>query len=348
MTDSRKRRCVKCLLQEDIEGHILLDENMVCNLCRQSVSKEKMRWEQLKEIFERKIEENRGKSEYDGVIMMSGGKDSAFLAYTLKKRYNLNVVGIINDIHYEYKETFNNAKQICDELGISLKYNKLPEDMMKKFFKFLFTTKELKDRGCGQICNYCGRLMIRSAGEYASKNKIPMLFSGHNPEQVFGMGQSYEIDKRRTLQKQLLNQMINQSVEKARKILISQKKEELLPYFQLELFPKGVEGLFMYQHFPYEPIKMMDVISKESNWKPIKKLSDTYIASGCRLAHLWIKVASLNKTSNYVDFELSAQVRNGVLSKELVQQFYDNTYDSTEEINELLKDLSIGSINELL
>lgn len=343
-----ERRCQRCLIKEDVQSNIVLDENGICNLCRQNLSESRMDWESLEEIFLSKIEKNRGKGQYDGVVMMSGGKDSAYLALTLKKKYHLNIVGLINDIHYEYQETFVNAKHICDELEIPLVYNELSKNKMKHFFRFLFLSKDIRDRGCGQICNYCGRLMIRTAADYAKSHNIPMLFSGHNPEQIAGMGQSYEIDRRRILRQKILNQILSDNIKKVRELLIKENMETLLPYFPMELFPKGVEGLFMYQHFPYEPLMMMEVIQKELKWKPIKKMSDTYIASGCRLAHLWIKIASLNNTPNYVDLELSSQVRNGVLSREIVKQFYNEAYDATEEIDKLLEELSIDSINELL
>lgn len=59
---------------------------------------------------------------------------------------------------------------------------------MTEFFRFLFLEKKLRNKGCGHICNYCGRFMIRTVAEYAKEKGIPMVFSGHNPEQIEGMG----------------------------------------------------------------------------------------------------------------------------------------------------------------
>lgn len=61
-----------------------------------------------------------------------------------------------------------------------------------------------------------------------------------------------------------------------------------------------------------------------------------------------MKVAYMNQTSNYLDFELSAQIRNGVLPKKLVENFYLNCCDNTTEIQSLLNELNINSIEELL
>lgn len=342
------RCCVKCLLQEDPYHDICLDENMICNICAQEVTEVKMGWEELREIFESTIESYRGKGSYDGLIMMSGGKDSAYLAYMLTCKYKLKVLGLINDIHFEYQETFDNAQKICTALDIPLVKNVLPSAMMTEFFNFLFTEKELRDRGHGHICLYCGRLMIRAAGEYARAKGIPLVFSGHNPEQVFGMGESYEVDEKRKIRKMLTLNMIKEAMDKSRTQLRLKHKTHLLPLFPNELYPEGITGLFMYQHFPYEPVAMMELIKKELGWQPIDKFSKTYIASGCRLAKLWMHLAYLNKTSNYMDFELSHQIRNGVISKELVKKYYKEAVDSTEEIDRLLRELNItGGIESI-
>lgn len=342
------KRCVRCYLKEDPYHNVYLDDEGVCNLCKQFRQEKRMDWADLKKIFETKIEEKRGKGpEYDGLIMMSGGKDSAYLAYTLKKKYKLRVMGVINDIHYEYKETFLNAEKICKKLDIPLVVNDLGYERMTKFFHFLFTEKRLRDKGCGQICNYCGRLMINAAAEYAYKRRIPLLFSGHNPEQIWGMGQTYECDPRRKLRQEILNESIISSVMKARNIAEENGDGELIKMFPLELFPKDITGLFMYQHFPYEPTKMMEIISQKLNWEPIRSLSHTYIASGCRLANLWIHLSAMNNTSNYLDFELSEQVRNGVLKKEIIEKFYDEALDPSVEISSLLKELKLENLESL-
>lgn len=348
MNDFTERRCVRCLLQEDASNHITLDEHMVCSLCRREMTERPKDWPRLKQIFEETIAANRGKGPYDGLIMMSGGKDSAYLAYTLKRKYDLNVKGIINDIHYEYQETFENAAKICRALDMPLELNDLNAERMKDFYRFLFLSKNLRDKGCGHICNYCGRLMIRAAADRAAAEGIPMLFSGHNPEQVAGMGQSCEWTVKGRIRQQMLNEMLREMVSRAREELIAANRSDLLDLFQFDLFPEGVTGLFMYQHFPYEPVEMMSVITRELGWQPIKKLSGTYIASGCRLASLWMRVACLNQTSNYVDLELAAQLRSGVLSKDVVERFYNQQFDMTEEVNRLLAELDIPDIGALL
>lgn len=342
------RRCKRCYIQEDEASGIVLDSKGICSLCRQAQKEREPDWLLLKNVFEDTINKYRGIGrEYDGVVMMSGGKDSAYLACTLRKKYGLRLIGFINDIHYEYSQTFEGAANICKKLDMPLYVNKFDDDIMRRYFRFLFMSKELRDSGFGHICNYCGRFMIRAAGDFAKEHGVPMVFSGHNPEQVFGMGESFETDPKRIVKRDALRQMIKESVVKARG-LSGEQAPDIIDYFPMELFPEGVRGVFMYQYFPYKPMEMIDYITKEMDWKPMHTMSSVYIASGCKLAHLWIYLAYRNKNVNYVDKELSEQVRKGVISKKTVKDFYDHAFDSTEIINDILADLDIDSVETLL
>lgn len=342
------QRCKRCYIQADPKDGITLDEKGICSLCRQAETEREPDWMLLRNVFEDLIEAGRGKGgQYDGVVMMSGGKDSAYLACTLRRKYGLRLIGFINDIHYEYAQTFAGAKNICDRLDMPLYVNRFDPDGMRDYFRFLFTAKELRDSGFGHICNYCGRMMIRAAGDFAKAHGIPMVFSGHNPDQISGMGERYETDPTRIARQNAVREQIADSVTRAR-ALSAQRAPELTERFPEQLFPEGVQGVFMYQYFPYKPVEMMEYITREIGWQPMKTISETYIASGCRLAHLWMDLAYRNKTVSYVDRELSAQVRRGTLSKKLVREFYAHTYDSSETIAELLDDLGIESADQLL
>lgn len=347
MEKNTTKRCIKCLIQEDLDRNIVIDDNQICSLCKGRLEKQ-INWKEREKYFEDLINKYRKKnSKYDGMVMMSGGKDSIYLAYTLKTKYKLSLIGIINDMHYEYDETFFKTKKYCENLGIPLIINDLGKENMKEFFNFLFSSPELKEKGCGQVCNFCGRMMIRMAAEEAQKRDIPMLFSGHNPEQIREMGQSYETEKRMILRKNILNGILEKNITNARNALNKLGKKDLLKLFPQELFPKEVCGVFMYQFFPYEPEKMMRVIREQLNWEPINKISGTYIVSGCRLANLWMKVAELNGVANYVDYEFSSQIRNGVLNKKLVEKFYEDKKDSSLEVALLLKELGLNMENIL-
>ena len=83
--------CKKCLFP-DTKPELTFDGNGVCDACRNAEEKEKIDWsarrEQLKKILERYRTEN--KNNYHCIIPISGGKDSHFQTYVIKKEFGLN------------------------------------------------------------------------------------------------------------------------------------------------------------------------------------------------------------------------------------------------------------------
>lgn len=91
------RYCARCFYPENAKPTIIFDEEGVCSGCRYHESRMKLEvdWNERKEMFENIIEEARrmrrarGNS-HDCVIPVSGGKDSHFQVWLLKKKYDLN------------------------------------------------------------------------------------------------------------------------------------------------------------------------------------------------------------------------------------------------------------------
>ena len=83
------KKCIKCGLPETYET-IEFDDRGICNICNQFKYKsETIDWDKRKQTFDKIIEENRGKYEYDCIVPFSGGKDSTFTLYYLIKEYGI-------------------------------------------------------------------------------------------------------------------------------------------------------------------------------------------------------------------------------------------------------------------
>jgi N-acetyl sugar amidotransferase len=89
--------CARCLYPENAKPTIIFDDEGVCSGCRYHESRGKLEvdWVERKTIFEqmldeaRKMRRQRGNS-HDCIIPVSGGKDSHFQVWLLKKQYGLN------------------------------------------------------------------------------------------------------------------------------------------------------------------------------------------------------------------------------------------------------------------
>ena len=94
------RFCSRCILPETFPG-IHFDEKQVCNYCRQFECEGGPLPPELKARnsawFDRLIAARRGKGRYDCLVGMSGGKDSTYVAYVLKEKYGLSILGYTFD-----------------------------------------------------------------------------------------------------------------------------------------------------------------------------------------------------------------------------------------------------------
>ena len=125
--------CKKCFLQNDPFHKVTLNEDGVCSLCAKPAPEEARRdWDALEKRFAAHLDRVRGTRPYEGLIMMSGGKDSAYLADLLKETYGMRLLGFIIDINYEYPETFENAKTIARKLDLPyVVFRQEPEAMRR-------------------------------------------------------------------------------------------------------------------------------------------------------------------------------------------------------------------------
>lgn len=335
--------CKNCLLQNDPLHNVLVSDESICSLCAKTADQQPARdWATLEKAFVEKIEKHRGTRPYDAMIMMSGGKDSAYLASLLKDTYALNVLGFIMDINYEYPETFENARRLAEHLELPYVFYRQDPELMRRYYGFLFTDKGIRQQDGGQVCTFCGRFLIRTAVEYAAKMGIPMVFPGHNPDQVFLMGESihYTPDDRI-----FMDFIMEALAEETVKATTNWKATYGAPppgnLFCEGITVAGTELIFPFQYFVYQPEYMMQYVKKRCNWQPVKRFSKTYIASGCRLVKLWAYMAWLNGTNSYVDFEFCSQVRNKTLSKETAERFYKETAIDHQELADLIRELRI-------
>ncbi|MEX2129066.1 MAG: N-acetyl sugar amidotransferase [Xanthobacteraceae bacterium] len=89
--------CSRCLYPANAKPTIIFDDDGVCSGCRYHESRQRLEidWEERTKIFEqildeaRKLRRERGNS-HDCIVPVSGGKDSHYQVWLLKKKYGMN------------------------------------------------------------------------------------------------------------------------------------------------------------------------------------------------------------------------------------------------------------------
>ena len=83
--------------------------------------KEIIDWQSRKTQLDKIINSYKGQNnDYDCIVPFSGGKDSSWIAYYLKKKYDLNILLVRFDHGFLRKNLNENVKKLCKSLGLNL------------------------------------------------------------------------------------------------------------------------------------------------------------------------------------------------------------------------------------
>ena len=132
------KNCNSCGLPETYET-FEFDNKQVCNVCTQHKTKNlKVNWEERKKIFQSIIDQFRGKGDYDCIVPFSGGKDSTWQTYVMKKIHNLRTLAVTFDQFDQTdigQENLEELKSIgVDHIHFSLNPNIIRNLVLKKIF----------------------------------------------------------------------------------------------------------------------------------------------------------------------------------------------------------------------
>jgi glutamine---fructose-6-phosphate transaminase (isomerizing) len=109
------RRCTKCVLPETFP-FIEFDDHGVCNYCRNSKSKSKIRsFDELKSLI-KPYRSKTGKT--DCIVPFSGGRDSTYVLHVVKKELGLNPIAFTYDWGMVTDLARRNIARVCGKLGV--------------------------------------------------------------------------------------------------------------------------------------------------------------------------------------------------------------------------------------
>ena len=100
------RYCNKCVYPENARPGVVFDNKGICSGCRLIESRKHIKWVDREKLLidllnEYKEKQRKKKNNYDCIIPVSGGKDSTYQTWLIKKKYNLNPLLVT------YNHTFN-------------------------------------------------------------------------------------------------------------------------------------------------------------------------------------------------------------------------------------------------
>ncbi len=180
------RRCSRCILSEKCSPL----EGGLCEVCRTGKKTEKKRPSPISKTEERKFEsilhshEGQGPARYDALLLLSGGKDSAFLLHKLRAEYPaLRILALMVDNGFTSPVALENAQLTAEKLETDHFVARPAPSVFKKLFRYALT--HLKGRNSYEVVDRMDGDLIHDIGRHtAAEMRIPLLLSGVSWAQV--------------------------------------------------------------------------------------------------------------------------------------------------------------------
>jgi hypothetical protein len=193
------QRCNQCLLNHHYPG-INFDENGTCCYCNgrktygashsQEILGRLLKRSELAAEFQNAIRSCRGEGDYDCIIPLSGGKDSAYLASLLTEQSSLRLLCVTVDTGLLSETAVANVKHIVQALDLDHLQLSPAASLYRDLYRHYLACSPGPDessheRGCvGTVCHFCHRVMFGQILKEAMIRKIPLVLAGYSPEQI--------------------------------------------------------------------------------------------------------------------------------------------------------------------
>lgn len=173
------RICSKCIMDNVADTHISFDEEGVCNHCRQfemNVAKYPQSEEERKQKFDaiiKAIKEDGKTKEYDCVIGVSGGVDSAYLLH-IAHNAGLRILAVHVDAGWNTDIAVENIKKLCSKLNIELHTIVIDWNTMKELQRAYMYS------GLANLDVPQDHAFVAATYKFAAKHNIRYMLSGNN------------------------------------------------------------------------------------------------------------------------------------------------------------------------
>lgn len=176
--------CKKCVIPDTRPG-IVLDEEGVCNACRNYEDREYVNWEKRQEEFFKILNKYRREDWYECIVPVSGGKDSIYQVIKMLE-YNMKPL-CVNVVPNMRSELGNRNMEHLKELGVDVIEYTIDSKVKNMVSRFGLER-------IGKI-NYPEHILtITVPAIIAVQMNIPLIIWGENPENEYG-GPASEAEK---------------------------------------------------------------------------------------------------------------------------------------------------------
>ena len=173
--DKNVKRCSRCILPQNYPN-ITFDSNGVCNICH-DYDKQwgNVDFDQLNQELEKRFTKARKlKRKYDCVVPLSGGRDSTYVLYQARTKFDLKVLAVTHDNGFFSDYAKDNIRKAVDKLNVDHIMVKTKWPLIKSLYRCFFMK-------AGEFCTPCNISAKSSVIRVAKSEKVPLIIYGSSP-----------------------------------------------------------------------------------------------------------------------------------------------------------------------
>jgi N-acetyl sugar amidotransferase len=141
------RYCARCLYPENARPTIIFDDAGICSGCRYHESRQtlEVNWDERRRMLEQILDEARGLARergnsHDCIVPVSGGKDSHFQVWLLKKKYGMNPLLVTFNHIYNSPAGLRNLSNLVERSGCDLIRYTAGVDSVRRVSRYMLET----------------------------------------------------------------------------------------------------------------------------------------------------------------------------------------------------------------
>jgi len=337
MDNNEKKICKRCVLPET-PPHITIDDEGICNICREYERANPdgiVPQEMLESNLVKILNKNKGKEDYDALVMCSGGKDSTAALYYAVKRYKLRVLAFTFDHGFETDEALDNVKRAVGKLGIDWLYYK--SDYMKEMFSYI-----IKNNSKASICHLCSMWYVMTTLKMAARYNIPIVMAG------WTVGQA-KLPTLITKHSCDIGAKEYAEISQATKEFLKDNLSELPKYKD---FPRSMEEVLKRANKKHKTMiisphwflrdsidEYVELITNELGWKKTE-LSYPKNSTNCMMNFMSSELSNKYYGYNHYHVEMSKLIRMNRMTRDEALRLLKKNYDN-KILDEILRRLNL-------
>lgn len=308
------RYCTRCCMPETNEG-MAFDEMGICLACRSQEQKMRIDFtakeKQLRALLEKAKAEANGN--YDCIIPISGGKDSAFQLHILCKVYGMNPLAVTFSHNWWSKIGMDNLWHVLEVFNVDhIMYTpkrNLVNNLARQSLPLI-----------GDACWHCHAGVYSFPFHIATKFKIPLLIYGESFAEHSGRT-TYTAES--TEQKDMVSYAWKNSAKVSCDKMVSDKvsRRDLVmfqPPSKEELEEAGVYGIHLGDFLFWDHERQTEFLVNEYGWKEDKRESayKHYKSVECRMAGVHDYAKFVKRGFGRGTDEAAQDIRSGLMTRE--------------------------------